>query len=383
VSSSVPRYLHAEVSAALAKKMAFIGGPRQVGKTTLALSLISPDATERHPAYLNWDDPKVRPALRAGQLPPGEPLVILDEVHKYARWRNLVKGLYDTEKTVRQLVVTGSARLDYYRRGGDSLAGRYHYYRLHPFSLTELAAASSAADAEHLEALLEFGGFPEPLLGQNQRALKLWQRERISRVVHEDLRDLERVKEITLVEQLVDLLPDRIGSLLSLKSLREDLEVDHKTVERWIAILERLYVCFRIAPFGSPRIRALKKQQKLYLWDWSVVPESGPRFENLVASQLLKYCHWREDVEGDRMELRYLRDTDGREVDFVVMRNRAPEFAVECKTGEKTVSAAARYFAERTRIPVFYQVHRGKNHFQSGRVTVVPFPRWCRDLAMP
>jgi predicted AAA+ superfamily ATPase len=182
---------------------------------------------------------------------------------------------------------------------------------------------------------------------------------------------------------LADLLPDRVGALLSLKSLREDLEVDHKTVDRWLTILERLYVCYRISPFGSPRIRALKKQQKLYLWDWSVVPESGSRFENLVASQLLKYCHWREDVEGDRMELRYLRDTDGREVDFVVIRNRAPEFAVECKTGERSVSAAARYFEERTRIPAFYQVHRGTNHFQSGRVTVVPLARWCRDMAMP
>ena len=381
--SPVPRYLTWEISAALETKMAFIGGARQVGKTTLALSLVSPEATERHPADLNWDDPKVRPALRAGQLPPGEPLVILDEVHKYARWRNLLKGLWDTEKSVRRFVVTGSARLDHYHRGGDSLAGRYRYYRLHPFSLPEMAGASSAAAPEGLEALLEYGGFPEPLLGQNRRDLRLWQRERITRVVHEDLRDLERVKEITLVEQLVDLLPDRVGSLLSLKSLREDLEVDHKTVDRWISILERLYVCYRIPPFGSPRIRALKKQQKLYLWDWSVVPESGPRFENLVASQLLKYCHWREDVEGDRMELRYLRDTDGREVDFVVLRNRAPEFAVECKTGEKNVSAAARYFAERTRIPVFYQVHRGSRHVQSGRVTVVPFARWCRDMAMP
>jgi uncharacterized protein len=382
--SQVPqRYLHSEVTATLGKKMVFIGGPRQVGKTTLSLTLISPQATERHPAYLNWDDPKVRPSLRAGHLPPGEPIVILDEVHKYARWRNLVKGLYDTEKSVRSFVVTGSARLDHYRRGGDSLAGRYRYYRLHPFSLPELADSSSATDGEHLEALLRFGGFPEPLLDRSERLLRLWQRERMTRVVHEDLRDLERVKEISLVEQLVDLLPDRVGSLLSVKSLREDLEVDHKTVDRWITILERLYVCYRIPPFGSPRIRALKKQQKLYLWDWSVVKEAGPRFDNMVASQLLKYCHWREDVYGDRMELRYLRDTDGREVDFVVVQNRAPAFAVECKTGEKGVSPAAHYFAERTRIPVFYQVHMGVRHFQSGRVTVVPFGRWCREMGMP
>lgn len=380
---TLARYLAPAIAAALGRKMAFVGGPRQVGKTTLALSLIGPGATERHPAYCNWDDPRARPALRRGELPPDEPLVVLDEIHKYARWRSLVKGLYDTEKSRRRFVVTGSARLDHYRKGGDSLAGRYHYFRLHPFSLNELARASRAPDHEHLAALLRFGGFPEPLLSQSDRALRLWQRERLTRVVREDLRDLERVREVSLVEHLVDLLPQRVGSLLSVGSLREDLEVDFKTAERWITILENLYVCFRIPPFGAPRIRALRKQQKLYLWDWSVVPDDGPRFENLVASQLLKFCHWQEDTEGHRMELRYLRDTDGREVDFVVLRNRAPLFAVECKTGERAVSPAARYFAERTRVPVFYQVHLGSRHAQSGRVTMIPFARWCRELAMP
>jgi predicted AAA+ superfamily ATPase len=152
----------------------------------------------------------------------------------------------------------------------------------------------------------------------------------------------------------VELLPSRVGSPLSIKSLRENLQVDHKTVERWLQILENLYVCFRILPYGSPKIRAVKKERKLYLWDWSGVPESGPRFENLVASQLLKYCHWLEDTEGHTMELRYLRDTDGREIDLVVLQNRRPLFAVECKSGEKAVGVALRYFAERTPIPGFF-----------------------------
>jgi hypothetical protein len=349
----------------------------------MALSLVGPAATARHPAYLNWDDPRVPPPLRRGELPAGEPLVILDEIHEYARWRNLVKGLYDREKGYRRFVVTGSARLDHYRKGGDSLAGRYRYFRLHPFSLPEFTAATGVTDRDAAAALLSFGGFPEPLLAQDARDLRHWQRERMTRVVREDLRDLERVREISLVEQLVDLLPERVGALLSIGSLRENLQVDHKTADRWIAILEQLYVCFRIPPLGAPRVRALKKQQKLYLWDWAAVPGAGPRFENLVASQLLKYCHWQEDVEGHRMELRFLRDTDGREVDFVVVKNRKPIFAVECKTGEAAVSPSIRYFAERTAIPAFYQVHLGERHVQSGKATVVPFTRWCRDLAMP
>ncbi|HEX9562935.1 MAG TPA: ATP-binding protein [Gemmatimonadaceae bacterium] len=380
---TLERYLKPDISATLANRMAFVGGPRQVGKTTLALSLIGEKATERHPAYLNWDDPRIRPALRRGELPPDEPLVVLDEVHKYARWRGLVKGLYDTEKGVRQFVVTGSARLDHYRKGGDSLVGRYRYFRLHPFSFGELAATTRGSDTDHVQALLRFGGFPEPLLARDARTLRLWQRERLTRVVRQDLLDLERVREISLVEMLVDLLPERVGSLLSVAALREELEVDHKTADRWLSILENLYVCFRIPPFGARRVRALKKQQKLYLWDWSIVAEPGPRFENMVASQLLKYCHQEEDVDGRKMELRFLRDTDGREVDFVVIRDGKPAFAVECKTGDKSVSAAARYFSQRTSIPVFYQVHLGQRHVQSGKVTVIPFARWCRELQLP
>ncbi|MBM3267734.1 MAG: ATP-binding protein [Candidatus Sericytochromatia bacterium] len=360
--------------------MAFIGGPRQVGKTTLAVSFLGSAADERHPGYLNWDDPRARPRIRAAELPPGEPLLVFDEVHKYARWRNLIKGLWDTERSHRKFVVTGSARLDYYRKGGDSLAGRYRYFRLHPFSLGELERAGQPAD---LEALLRFGGFPEPLFAGSETEHRLWQRERLSRVVREDLRDLERVKEISLVEELVDLLPDRVGAPLSIANLRQDLEVDHKTAARWLQILENLYVCFRISPFGVPRIRAVKKEQKLYLWDWSAVGDPGARFENLVAAQLLKYCHFEEDTRGHTMELRFLRDTAGREVDFVVLSDGHPLFAVECKTGSRDVSPAVRYFAERTGIPSFYQVHRGDKHFSRGNVTVMPFARFCTDLGMP
>jgi uncharacterized protein len=376
------RALAEVVESALASKMAFIGGPRQVGKTTLALSLLGPTVDVTHPAYLNWDHPAAPPRLRRGELPAGESRIILDEIHKYARWRGLVKGLYDTEKTRRQFIVTGSARLDHYRKGGDSLAGRYRYFRLHPFSLPELERADPTT-SDHLTALLTFGGFPEPLFTQDERTLRLWQRDRLTRVIREDLRDLENVREISLIEALVDMLPERVGSLLSVKSLSEDLQVDHKTADRWLTMLEHLYVSFRIPPFGSRRIRALKKQQKLYLWDWSMVPESGPRFENLVASQLLKFCHWQEDVEGHRMELRYLRDLDGREIDFVVIRNRSPLFAVECKSGAKGISPSIRYFAERTNIPAFYQVHLKDAHYQTGPVTVLPFAQFCRDLAMP
>ena len=376
----VPRYLQSSVSDGLKRKMVFVGGPRQVGKTTFALGFLGKDADETHPAYLNWDHPGVPPRLRRAELPAAEPLLLLDEIHKYSRWRNLLKGIYDTEKSRRKIFVTGSARLDYYRKGGDSLAGRYRYFRLHPFSLRELNRTPSRSD---LDALLKFGGFPEPLFAQSEAEHRIWSRDRISRVIREDLRDLEHVREISLIEHLTDMLPSKVGSPLSVGSLREDLQIDHKTAERWLQILENMYVCFRISPYGSPRVRAVKKQSKLYLWDWSSVDGDGPRFENMVACQLLKYCHWVEDTQGHSMELRYLRDTDKREVDFVVLKDRKPIFAVECKSGEKAIGPALRYFAERTPIPRFYQTHLGARHFSTGKVTVMPFIRLCEELGFP
>ena len=177
--------------------------------------------------------------------------------------------------------------------------------------------------------------------------------------------------------------PDRGGSPLSIRSLSEDLQVAHQTVARWLTMLENLYVCFRIPPFGAPRIRAVKKETKLYLWDWSQVPGQGERFENLVACHLLKYCHHQEDTEGYRMELRFIRDTDRREVDFIVLREGEPLFGVECKSGEKAPSPAITYFRARTGIEDFYQVHQGRRDYLSNRTRVLPFATFCKERGLP
>ena len=358
--------------------MVFVGGPRQVGKTTFALSFL-PESREDHTGYLNWDDPKVRPMLLKGELPAGERCLVLDEIHKFARWRNLVKGFYDANHSSVSFIVTGSARLDFYSKGGDSLQGRYNYYRLHPFSLLELGAGNR----EDLELLLKFGGFPEPALRGEERFWRRWQRERMQRVIYEDIRDLENIKEISLLELLGEELPNRIGSPLSIKNLKEGLQVAHETVARWLEIFERMYYCFRISPYGAPRIRAVKKEQKLYLWDWSLITDQGARFENFVASQLLKYCHFLEDTEGYKMELRFLRDTDKREIDFVVLQDRAPVFGVECKTGDSGMNPAIHYFKERTNIPAFYQVHNGQKDYLKDGIRVLPIEKFCKELQLP
>ena len=378
----LPRYITPGVEADLEEKMVFIGGPRQVGKTTFALSLLGPGTDESSPAYLSWDVLADREDILADRVPAGQKRIILDEIHKYSRWRTLVKGFHDKNRSSVSLIVTGSARLDYYRKGGDSLQGRYHYHRLHPFTVNE---CGKTADAELVERLLRFGGFAEPFLKGNARFHRRWMRERSARILQEDLRDLENVREVSMLDLLLRHLPACVGSPLSIASLSQLLQVAHASVERWIEIFERLYVCHRIPPFGGSRIRAVRKEKKLYFWDWSRVPDRGPRFENMVAGHLLKYCHLIEDTEGHDMELRFIRDTDKREIDFVVLRDGRPEFAVECKSGERSASPACEYFRERTDIPRFYQVHLGVRDFgnATGNTRVLPFRTFCRELDLP
>ncbi len=373
------RYLTQYIDQLLARKMIFIGGPRQVGKTTLSLQYLTPSSA-KNDQYLNWDRATDKSKILSDQIPLTGKRIVFDEIHKYKYWRNLLKGIYDKYHEDHEIIVTGSARLDYFRKGGDSLLGRYRYFRLHPFSASEI---SSNPNSKDLEALLHFGGFPEPLFQQKENEHRIWQRDRMQKVVSEDLRDLENVKDISLLLLLAETLPGKVGSPLSLQSLSEDLQVSQPTIDRWVKILALLYYVFTISPYGAPRIRAVKKLQKLYLWDWSLIGDPSFRFENLVASHLLKYCHFIEDTEGHAMELRYLRDTDGREIDFVVLKDKKPIFAVECKTGERQISPHIEYFRHRTKIPYFYQVHMQSKDYgtpTSGRV--LPFTSFCREVGL-
>jgi predicted AAA+ superfamily ATPase len=329
----MPRYLENQIHKDLAKKMVFLGGPRQIGKTTLAKSLLT-----NANGYLNWDAADHRERILQRELPKSR-LWVFDEIHKYRQWRNYLKGLYDTKSATQQILVTGSARLDYYRRGGDSLQGRYHFLRMHPLSVVELGLATG----RDLGELLKLGGFPEPYFSASEIESKRWSREYRTRLIREDLLSLETVHDLGSLELLMLRLPALVGSPLSINALREDLQLGHKTVAHWLDILDRLYAIFRVSPFGAPKIRAVKKEQKHYHFDWTLLRDNGPRFENLVACHLLKWVNFKEDTEGRDLELRYFRDTDKREVDFVVVEDRAPVLFVECKYGDDEVSPALRY----------------------------------------
>ncbi len=333
------RYLHEQVQKDLKKKMVFVSGARQVGKTTLAKLILGGDV-----GYLNWDVPEHRERILKREMPVSR-LWVFDEIHKYRSWRNYLKGLYDAAGPRQHILVTGSGRLDFYRFGGDSLQGRYHLLRLHPLSAAELGMENR----QELDDLLALSGFPEPFLSGSEEEARRWSREYRTRLVREEVSSLERVTDLGNLELLMLSLPDRVGSPLSVNSLREDLQVSHKTVANWLNVLERLYAIFRIRPFGSPKLRAVKKEQKHYHLDWSLVSNQGVRFENLMACHLLKWVHFEQDARGKDLDLLYFRDVDKREVDFVVVEKRQPIRLIECKWGDAEISPALKYL--KTRFP--------------------------------
>lgn len=331
------RYLTTQIEKDLTKKMVFVGGPRQVGKTTVAKSIL-----HGQKGYLNWDVPEHRELILKKEF-PNSPLWVFDEIHKYHKWRNYLKGIYDVKPAKQKILVTGSARLDYYRFSGDSLQGRYHYLRMHPLSVAELKLKTQ----NDLLELLQLGGFPEPFFSSSDIEAKRWTREYRTRLIREDMVQLERVHDLGSIELLSLRLPELVGAPLSINSIREDLHVSHKSVSLWLNILERLYAIFRIMPFGAPKIRAVKKEQKHYHFDWTLIPDLSMRFENLVACALLKWVHYQQDVFGEDIDVRYFRDVDSREVDFVLVSGKRPILFLECKWNDAPISPGLIYLKNR------------------------------------
>ncbi len=374
------RYLNASVRADLAKKLVFLVGPRQVGKTTLAKALM---ADYPRAQYFNWDVASDSRIILGQTWSPRAKLLVLDEIHKMRDWKTYLKGAWDGRGEGQAILVTGSARMDTFRQSGESLAGRYYALRLHPVSVREWCAASGATPEDALDRLLERGGFPEPFLAQDVREADRWRRQYLEDLIREDVVEFSRIHEIRAMRLFVEMLRERVGSPVSLASIARDLQVSPTTLAKYLDILEALYVVFTVRPYHRNIARAILKEPKVYFFDAGLVAgDEGARFENACAAMLLKHAHYLQDVEGRAATLHYIRDKEGCEVDLVLCRNNAPVLLAECRHADTAVSRFMAGLAARFPKAQAVQVVRElRQEEKRGDISIVRAADWLSELA--
>lgn len=387
------------------RKMAFISGPRQVGKTTLSKDL---GTNYDQFIYKNWDEVLFRrqwlknpkSILELIDLADNsiQRLLVLDEIHKSKNWKTKVKGLYDELSDDIKIIVNGSARLNVFKKGGDSLMGRYLNFRLHPLSYGELAETrimtpeqwkknlfvkptESKNKKEILLNLLKYSGFPEPYFAKNENIANIWRSSRHEKIVREDLRDISRILELSQVEMLAALLPTKVGSPLSIQSLREDLETSFDTVKRWLRYLEELYFYFEIKPWSKSIARAIRKEPKIYLYDWTECENEPAKFENLIASHLLKACHFWNDTGEGKFELHYVRNKEKKEIDFLISNKNKPWLLVETKMSETFIDTkTAKGFSASLNCPYVQVIFNERIWFYKNELLLIDAEIFLRGL---
>jgi predicted AAA+ superfamily ATPase len=382
--------------------MLFLMGPRQVGKTTLSRMIA---ANYKEHIYLNWDIDGDRERILSGQrfiekifpstrIISQKPLIIFDEIHKYRDWKNFLKGFYDLYQNQYHIIVTGSAHLDIFYKGGDSLMGRYIAYTIHPFSLGELnqnnpeklLRSPEVISQQDMEALYSFGGFPSPFLSRKVGWHNQWKRARKSQLFREDIRDATDIHEVSQLELCAEMLTHQSGGIVNRSTVANKLKVSIHTITRWMAVLEQFYYLFPIYPWSNNIPHSLIKEPKIYLNDWSLIPEdTGVRFKNLIACHLKKSVDfWTESGYGE-FGLYFLRDKKQREVDFIVTKDQKPWFLVEAKTSVQELSPPIAYYQKHTQAPYAFQVTKNMDYvehdcFGQEGAFVVPYSTFLSQL---
>lgn len=351
------------------RQMVFVSGPRQVGKTTMCEAVAS--------TYLSWDDEDVRRAIQSGQrvvadkyalnvAAESEKILVYDEIHKYSKWKQFLKGFYDLYGKDLRIVATGSAKMDVYKKDGDSMMGRYFPYRMHPLSVAELLDVSIPDERivrspkmlpdDEWTALVRFGGFPDPFVNRDIRFSRRWNSLRFEQLLKTDMRDLTRISELDQLSALAEILSNRSGEQLVYKSIGCDLGVDEKTAKKWVKTLKYLYLGFEVRPWFRNIENSIRKMPKWYLRDWANIQDEGKRAETFIACHLLKAVEGWTDLGYGEFSIGYLRDKSRREVDFVVTRDGIPWFLVEVKKSDTSLSEALGFFQKRTGAAHAFQV---------------------------
>lgn len=374
------RYLDRLVLSDLASKTVVLTGPRQVGKTTLSRGLMQ---SFENAQYFNWDVLPDRAVLQRQSWSPRADLLVMDEIHKMPDWKAWLKGVADGRFAGQALLVTGSARMETFRQAGDSLAGRYFSFRLHPISVREWCEQAGATPAAALDHLLARGGFPEPCLAADSIQADRWRAQYFTDLIREDVLEFSRLHEISTMRLFVELLRERVGSPLSLASIARDLAVAPATLKRYLDILQALFIVFKVHPWHRNVGRAILQSPKVYFFDTGLVRgDKGLRLENAVAGMLLKQIHFQQDSAGREVDLHYIRTKDGAEVDFALSEAGTLTHLVECKSGDnKPHRALARFaeqFADAAAVQIVYDLRQ--DEFRN-RITITDAAHWLAKLA--
>jgi predicted AAA+ superfamily ATPase len=364
----------------LDSKIVFITGSRQVGKTWLALDIAK---NFKRPVYLNYDNAGDRKIIKNESWLLSTDLLILDEIHKMPNWKQYLKGIFDTKTDTLKILVTGSARLDYFRQAGDSLAGRFFTHRLFPFTAGELAAAGLPPD---IDRLISRGGFPEPFLADDEIQARRWRNQYVDGLIREDVLDFEKLSDFKSLRLCLEILRGRTGSPVSYASIARDIGIAPNTVKKYIRIFEALYIVFRVSPYsgvsGGGIARSLLKEPKIYFYDTPLVNgDEGIRFENFAALALAKEAAAEEDLRGIPSSLHYVRTKDGREVDFCYVSGGKIRYLVEAKLSDSDISKNLFYFCEKYKIPGIQVVKNIKREHRRGDIEVRSAEEWLSGLA--
>ncbi len=387
------------------RQMVFVMGPRQSGKTTVAQSIIDQSKIAK---YFSWDNVDDRDLILQGTkavadsvalstLKDSKPIICFDEIHKYPNWRDFLKGFYDSYPDKTRILVTGSAKLDVFSRGGDSLMGRYFPFRFHPLSVAELVRKQFSTktdllqqpkkiDDDLFQALWKFGGYPDPFLKQSNAFHRRWQKLRAQQLFREDIRDLTRIQDLGRLELLAKYMKQNASKQITYSNLAKQLRITDKTVREWLAVLKSVYFCFEIKPYSKNVTRSLLKEPKFYLWDWSLCIDNGSRAENFIALALLKAVNYWNDVGLSDYELHYLRDKDKREVDFIIVKDNQPWMLIEVKhKNNKAISPHLHYFQNQLKAKYALQVviemdYVNKNCFIGPQPLIVPAKTFLSQL---
>ncbi|MGE3062133.1 MAG: ATP-binding protein [bacterium] len=361
------------------KKILLVTGARQSGKTTIAKQFMD---NFKNGIYFNYDSDRKyllnnpRFYEEQNKVDDSPLLVVFDELHKYRSWKTYMKGNYDRNRDDFRYLVTGSGDLNISYKTKESLAGRFELIHVFPFTLNEFfnrcsydeffsnpigmpGSLGSRNSFDTMNGLLNISPFPEPFLKSSKQFYKRWSKSYFPQIINIDLKYSAVFHELDKLETLFDILSLKVCSGFSYSNVANDIEVSPPTVKQWMKLLESHFLTFSLAPYGKFS-RTIKKQRKVYLYDYGRIENESSKYENFVALELFRFVKNANDF-GESVNMFYVKDKDQREVDFIITYNGKPFLLIEAKENDEDTKNL-KHFQTIFKIPAVLLVRKSGIH---------------------